>query len=319
MRRLHLGVLTATLPLLALSLVLVGCGGRRGGDEDEGGGGESKRSARAGKGKSKGKGGGAQVELKPVEAKEYTGVLRGRIKLAGDKPDPAELDKLFKPKLEGTTDADHCAAGNQHQHVYRIGDNGNVGNVFVWLKAPAGTFFQVPKEQINALKKPEVLDQGTCDFTPRCLVLVPSYRADAKGTLEPTGQKLVVENNDTKGHNTKLVGGVRNPVRDETLPPKTKKEVTLVPDDQVVTIACGIHPYMRGYARAFDHPYAVVSKVSKDPKDPAYGTYEIKGVPVGAKVNVIAWHEKAEYLAGQEGKPVTLEKEMTVDFDMKGP
>jgi hypothetical protein len=63
---------------------------------------------------------------------------------------------------------------------------------------------------------------------------------------------------------------------------------------------------MRAYARAFRHPYAAVTRVGKDDKDPAYGTYEIKDAPLGVKVRVIAWHESLGYLAGARGKRVTL-------------
>jgi hypothetical protein len=73
----------------------------------------------------------------------------------------------------------------------------------------------------------------------------------------------------------------------------------------VITIRCNIHPWMSAYARAFDHPYATLTVVGKDPKGPQYGTYEIKNVPAG-KVRVIAWHEKAGYLNGANGEEIEL-------------
>jgi hypothetical protein len=311
MRRLHLGVLTAMLPMLALSLTLAGCRAKK--DEDE----EVAPRSSKGKAAAKDKGRAKGPQFKPVEAKEY-GVVRGKIKWAGDKLNFDDLDKAMQELVKKTpTDKDHCLLGNQHQHEYRIGANGNVGNVFVWLKAPAGSYFKVPQAQLEKIKNVE-LGQPKCNFTPHCLVLFPSYQDGA--ALKPTGQKLVVKNDDTVTHNTKVEGGPRNPQKGSTLPVGKSEEMTLVPDDQVLTISCNIHPYMRGYARVFAHPYATVSKAPEKDDDPAFGTFEITGVPVGAKVNVIAWHEKAGYgLRGPEGQSVELKKENDVEFEMKMP
>ena len=72
--------------------------------------------------------------------------------------------------------------------------------------------------------------------------------------------------------------------------------------------------------RAFEHPYAALTKVGQDAekkvyqdkKDKDFGTYEIKGVPVGAKVTLKAWHEKLGML---ESRQITLEKDNKIDFE----
>ena len=75
-----------------------------------------------------------------------------------------------------------------------------------------------------------------------------------------------------------------------TIAPKGELEVTLKPDNQEITFNCDIHKWMDAYARVFDHPYATVTKED--------GTYEIKHVPTGADLQIVAWHEKAGYLDG---------------------
>jgi len=143
---------------------------------------------------------------------------------------------------------------------------------------------------------------------------------DASGKLKPTDQKLLVHNSAKVTHNTKITGAPPNSEQNVTLPSGGKpKEFNLYPSNEPVTVACSIHPWMKGYIRIFNHPYAAVSVVGKEDKDEAYGTYEIKGVPAGATVRIFAWHEKAGMLGEPKGQSVKLEKESKVDFSMKAP
>jgi hypothetical protein len=219
-------------------------------------------------------------------------------------------------------DRDYCLAGKEYetnQQMYRIGDNGNLGNVFVWIQPEPGHYFEVPEDQIKALPQRVLISQPHCAFLPHCSIHVPSYYKDGK--LEKTGQKFVVENDAMVGHNSNVSGGADNPGENRLLGAGKEMEVTLVPSRNYVSIRCNIHPWMSAYLRVFDHPYAAVSSVGGDPgkkvyedlKDPKFGTYEIKGVPVGAKVRLFAWHESDSvgekgWLTSPKGDEVTIQK-----------
>ena len=112
-------------------------------------------------------------------------------------------------------------------------------------------------------------------------------------------------------------GGEDNPVADNAIPAGGKLEPpTMTPSAQAVRFSCGIHGWMDAYARVFDHPYATVTstggdvkaKKYEDPKSDKYGTFEITGVPVGAKVRIFAWHEDLGPLNGSSGEELTIQK-----------
>jgi hypothetical protein len=333
MRRIHFGLLAAALSMMVVSFALSGCGGSKSDDDDEGS--APRKKSKSAKGTSGGPKGSA---LKPVTAKEY-GVIRGEVKWPGDKkPDFSSQTEALQKGM--STDKDYCLTGKKKdgstgkhpimdyetfQQTYRVGDNMGVGNVFVWIVPEQGYYFEVPDDQLAKFKNSEVLlSQPHCAFLPHASVLFPSHYKDGK--QEPTGQKLMIENDAEVSHNSKVQGNPAvNPVRDRTLPPKDKEEYPVKADKSPITVSCGIHTWMKAYIRAFDHPYAAVTSVGgdlkahkyEDPKSPKYGTYEITGVPVGAKVRIFAWHEDMEHLAGATGRELTIKKENVENFEAK--
>jgi len=48
-------------------------------------------------------------------------------------------------------------------------------------------------------------------------------------------------------------------------------------------ISCQFHTWMNGWILFFDNPYHAVTK--------ADGSFEIKNVPIGTDLTVVAWHE----------------------------
>ncbi len=305
MRRLHLGVLAAVVPALLLSLALVGCGGK-----------EEKGTTDGGKPAEGGK--KAPAATKGIEP--GTGTLKGKVVLEGSPPDTKkETEALLDAIGKKTDDKTYCLSAPEDQKIeqaWRIGDNKQVGNVFVWLEpADRSEFFKISDEQLKAVPKEVDIDQPFCAFVPHCLILFPKYRdpKDPKKFKE-TGQKFVVKNDAKISHNTKLEAGPKNPEFNQTLEKGSHKDVpTLEPYNDEIKVRCGIHPWMSASARAFDHPYAALTFSADDPKsgkidkaNPKFGTYEIKNVPQG-KVRVIAWHEKAGYLGkGARGEEITL-------------
>ena len=321
MRRFHLGVAAIALPVLAFSLFLAGC------SKEEKKGGDSSSSSTTTQDPTKPSGPATVLESKG-------GVLKGKITLKGS-PDLDALTKDLREKIEAKKDdKDYCLKGSESEKTeqqYRLGDNKLLGNVFVWIKPETGTFFKVSDKQLSELKNSKVkIRQPHCAFIPHCAFLFSQYHADpAKPTagLKPTGQVLEVANDAEISHNTNWTGGPRNK-GDNVLLAKGKERLVdnLVPEPREVAIKCNIHPWMDAYLWVVDTPYYAIShsdtldgqdKVKKD--DAKFGTYEIKNLPSGVKVRVLAWHERAGWLNKNEGKGevITIDegKETTKDFE----
>jgi hypothetical protein len=264
-------------------------------------------------------GGGSGAQLKAVRmtvpAPKEPG-LRGKVTLRGPRPNLARLTADVRAAMAKNTDKDVCLGGSAEeaaQQDWQIDAQGGVGNVFVWIEpAEPGAFFRVSPEDLARARQPAVLRQPRCAFVPHCLVLFPQYRdpQDPRRLL-PTGQELVIRNDAPKAHNVKYDGGVANGQSNQTLGPG--KEIVLKDlkaSTQPIVFGCNIHGWMSAWARAFDHPYATLTR--------ADGTYEIKGVPAGMRIRVIAWHERAGYLAGPRGVEVRLRRGAnTQDFQLE--
>lgn len=325
MRRILSPMLCTALLVSLASLVVLGCGSglrKSGDDEDEAPRPRAKAARRP------------VEQLKPIKASEY-GVLKGKIDWQGSPPDTEGLTAELKKSISANSDHAYCLTGKKAddpadvkvsiqpfettQQEYRIGANNGLGNVMVWIEAPAGQYFDIPKEQLDAVVKEVRITQPHCAFLPHCSVLFPSYLKD--GQPVPTGQKLLVDNDARIAHNANLkmpLSGATNVL----IAPGQKRDFTMPVEKGFITIGCDVHKWMSAYLRAFDHPYAAVSsvggdaakKVWEDPASPAFGTYEIKNVPVGAAVKLFVWHEKLGYLTGNKGKDLTLKKENSENF-----
>jgi hypothetical protein len=299
MRRLQLGLAAAALPVLAFTLFLAGC------SKDD----KSKTDTSGSQREEAPK---PAADAKPLEPKG--GILKGKITLKGS-PDVTALTKQLQGAIAAKTDQkDYCMKGSESEiteQEYRIGENKQLGNVFVWILPDTGTYFKVTKDQLEEAKKnPVVIRQPHCAFIPHSAFLFSQYRPDPKSKPQQTGQILVVKNDATITHNTNWKGGSRNSGDNVLIEAGKTRDVTnLVPESAPVTIKCNIHGWMDAYLRVVDTPYYAISysdtldgknKVEKG--DAKFGTYEIKNLPAGNKVRVLAWHEKAGWLNQNEGK-----------------
>jgi len=163
---------------------------------------------------------------------------------------------------------------------------------------------------------------------PHCSVHVPRFFQE--GDKKETGQKLVVENDAWVPHSAAFAG--------KNLQLKGRTEdgkidlvrTVLDPSPRPIEITCGVHPWMKGYIGVYAHPFVAISSTGGDLKakkyedlgNPNFGSFEIKGVPVGTKVKVKAWHERAKiFLNGAEvgpaGQEIELTPEMTLSFTAK--
>jgi hypothetical protein len=327
MRRLHLGALSAALSVLALSLLLAGCGGGK--DKDKDVGDEEGPPKKGGPKITSTSGGGPQL----LEAKGTT-TIKGVIKAQGDSASilKALTDKLLKDIDTKPDSKAQCLAGSEEEKTaqeYRIGKNGQVGNVFVWIMPLKGYAFKIDQKLVDEAKAhPVEIDQPHCAFLPHAAVAFPEY-PDLKNPrdLVSTGQKFLIVNSAHMSHNTQLNSLGSNSGFNQTLSENDKKEVKLNADSKnEIILKCGIHPWMNATVWAFDHPFATVSKSDTAPKalrvsadDKDFGTFEIKNVPAGVKVRLYVWHEKNKYLPGGDGKEIdTTTEPMTLPpFDLQ--
>lgn len=322
MRRFSFGFAIVALPAFALSLMLAGCGKDT---ASTGGGGSSGGKHEVDK----------DIAVLPQEVKVLEpkgGVLKGKITLT-KKPDIDAMTKRLQDAIASKADQkENCMKGDpseKTEQAYRIGANGNLGNVFVWIQPAPGTFFKVDEAALKAAKEnPVKIRQPHCAFIPHAAIVWAEYHSDSKNykKKKQTGQIIEVVNDSTfTSHNTKYEAGPGNPSGNETIPTGGKREIKdLVAASQPMKLNCNIHTWMDGYIRLLDTPYSALSysdtldgKDKVDPNDSKFGTYEIKNLPVG-KVRIIAWHEDAGYLneKGGQGEEIEISagKETVKDF-----
>jgi hypothetical protein len=290
MRRLLVWTSAIVCPALALA-VIAGCGGTPSQEEN----------------KQETKDGGSKKAT--VLEGDYTGTITGKVTFKGDKPDLAKLNEELQAQMKAK-DEGHCLTDvkpedkdQTEQQAWRIDDKGGVANVFVWIAPPKGKFFHVDPAK-KTWEDEVVIDQPHCAFIRHAVITFPHYKDDKGKTVE-TKQRFVVKNSSKALlHNTNVAGGVNQSIPAGGAPLHVEG---LEPSSKPVRIKCDIHTWMDAYAGVFDHPYATITK-----KD---GTFEIKNVPVGAEVEIYAWHEKADYLAKAE--KIKLEANTAKDFTIE--
>jgi hypothetical protein len=267
-------------------------------------------------------------EKKPLAIKAR-GTLSGKVTLSG-MPNVEKMNKDLQALMEKHKDAIHCMAGTadeKSQQAWRVGEGNGLADVFVWVKPPDGQFFKLEKEdlelketkagEVDIKAKEIVLDQPHCAFLPHAFAVFPAYY-DGKAE-KPTGQKVIVANSAKMPHNTKWAGGPRNRGGNVTIrnamegEPVQRVELSpaLRPDDAPVNFQCDMHPWMTATSRVFDHPFVAVTDKN--------GNYEIKGVPAGVELQVIAWHPEAKFLNTAKGEAIKIDegKTTTKNFEAK--
>jgi hypothetical protein len=231
--------------------------------------------------------------------------VRGRVTLEGPAPDVAALDREFQAARFRGTDRDFCLkapAEENEQQDWRIGDDGGVANVVVWLRPADGSHFVMSKEDLHPRTRTwaeeVVVGQPHLNFTPRLVVLFPSHFDPASKKQVPTGQTFKVTNTSRVACDLNWRGDVDNPGGHVIVPVDVAVKAEVKPARLPVALMSSIHHWMRGYAWAFDHPYAAVTGGT--------GRYEIRKAPAGVELRLMAWHERVGYLYGRDGLAVEL-------------
>jgi hypothetical protein len=289
MRKLSWLPYALTVPALAMLLTVSGCGGG-----DTGKGKTATTPAATGSPKPP-----AGADKTPVEGKGVA-VLKGKATIEGEAPAPAD----FTDAITKQADNKHCLKedpGNVNPTKGRdwvVSKDGGVANVAVWVRPPGGKYFKFTDEEKSSWPKEVAIDQPFCHFEPHVLMAFTKYYDGNQKKMVSTGQTILAKNSAPINHNTKWSGDPRTITEgNETLP--GAKSITLQLDPHPTTpvkIACNIHGWMSAYIWVLDTPYAAVTRED--------GTYEIKGIPAGAEVELSIWHESAGWLA--KGEKVTL-------------
>lgn len=227
-----------------------------------------------------------------------TGSIKGKVTFDGSAPSGAKL------KIDANhKDASHCLKNDTEDLTWVVDSNKGLANVVVFLKPPSGSAFKVDMSK-KTWPDEVVVDQPFCAFKPHVSVIFPEYNG------QRTGQKFIVKNTAPILHNSRVGGSAfKNPLKNENLAAGKEKTFELKADSQVIKINCDAHKWMEAYIWAFDHPYAAVTK--------ADGTFEIKNVPLGVEVSIMAWHEVGTPMMGKEIKKGPLTDGQAIDFTIK--
>ncbi len=169
--------------------------------------------------------------------------VSGTVKFDGAAPKPAKIDMSQDPACKGANQSETMAV-----------DNGNLANVFVYVKEGLGDrAFAAPAEAAS-------LDQQGCRYHPHVLGVM-------------VGQKVEIKNDDPTTHNIHPTPA-NNREWNESQPPKAAAlEKDFAREEIMLPVKCNQHPWMKMYINVVKSPFYAVTG--------ADGKYEIKGLPPG--------------------------------------
>ncbi|MBF0504391.1 MAG: hypothetical protein HQL14_04730 [Candidatus Omnitrophica bacterium] len=187
------------------------------------------------------------------------GTVAGTVKFEGTAPRSRMIHMEADPV---------CYASHDGKTVYSqtlvLGDNGGLGNVFVYVKSGLGkTRYPVPPEIV-------VVNQKGCNYNPHVLGVM-------------VGQKVKFLNPDGTLHNVHAMCK-SNPEFNAAMPDFRKEmQVSFEKPEFMFPIRCDVHPWMTAWMAVMGHPFFTVTNSD--------GRFELKDLPDGT-YTIEAWHEK---------------------------
>ncbi len=226
----------------------------------------------------------------PEGAKWVT--LKGQVVWPADKP----LPEAKEINLANAPDGAYALRGGPiFDEPFRVhGTTRGIKDIIVWIRPdndklnPQAPF---PKDAIHPdLVKPK----------PVTHTITTEYcRYDRRGLAARVGDTIEFVNTGHVADNVKF-NSTDNEMFNVLLPPeRSHASMPLKAERLPVWYQSNIHPWMKGHARVFDHPYYAIT----DDK----GRFEIKNVPAG-KWRIVYWSERGWHLGrdGNRGLPLDV-------------
>ncbi|QEL15381.1 sigma-70 family RNA polymerase sigma factor [Limnoglobus roseus] len=227
-----------------------------------------------------------QLITAPAQVVKWS-TIKGRVVWPGQAPAIAPIAV--------TADKEHCLSKGalEPDELVVNKKNGGLKNVWVYLRpddddrAAAFKPADIHPDLLKPKAKEHDVDQPCCQFVPRILALRAGDTIKFKNSA-PIPHNVHFDSNEA----TESFNMVIAPVQSLTSKPLTAERVP-------VTFKCDIHPWMKGYALVFAHPYFAVTD--------ADGNFEIKNAPIG-KYRIVYRHERGYHKGkdGSKGFPVEI-------------
>ncbi len=190
----------------------------------------------------------------PLFLNAHSGNILGRVKFSGTVP-PLQPIKMNADPV--------CVRENSGKPVFNdeisINPENGLANVFVSIKEGLNKNFPPAPEE------PVILDQRGCRYSPHVIGV-------------RVGQTLKIMNSDPTLHNVNVIKHFNKgmPVKGSVTEHRFKKP------EQMISVKCDVHGWMRSYIGVMEHPYFAVSDSN--------GTFSIHAPPGNYVIE--AWHEK---------------------------
>ena len=196
---------------------------------------------------------------------ESWGTLRGKFVYDGEPPtaQPANVNK----------DTDICGKSPLLVEDLLVDGSGGVANVGIWLVTKD---VSEHPEFAQTADSVVTLDNKNCRFEPYLGVI-------------RVGQTLRLHNSDPVTHNVNGGSFRKNTPFNDNLPPEASVDKVFKGEERLgVPLSCGSHGWMKSYLLVKKTPYVAVSKSD--------GTFEIRNLPAGKKLEFKTWHAPSGYI-----------------------
>jgi plastocyanin len=209
----------------------------------------------------------------------FAGSVSGKATFTGTpvKPKPIDMSKEPSCAKAYTTPA-------TTESVVAGADNG-LGNVVVYISTGANDEGSVPPQAVT-------FDQHNCRYIPHVIAI-------------HTNQELKVVNSDQTSHNIHPLAKI-NHEWNKSQPPGTPPFSEKFEKEEMISVKCNVHPWMRGYFAVLKTNHYAISKDD--------GSFTLPDLPAG-KYTLTAWHES--YGTQTADVTITGNESKKVDFTFK--